>query len=152
VYTYAYDPHCTPIATAYAHQAPEAPITLDTTNTYADSSYAQTRMQVPLMMGYWATGRPIDQLLNQIFRSGSSYNESAWSNKEFDALLDRARADTNERTRLQKYQDAQRMIAHQGADLTPVFGHRLVGLSTEVVNYDEYGFEFDYLNLGLREG
>lgn len=103
------------------------------------------------MMGYWATGRPIDQLLNQIFRSGSSYNESAWSNEQFDDLLDSARADTNDESRLAKYQDAQRLIIDDGACLTPVFGDRLVGLSSDVVNYDEFGFEFDYLNIGLRE-
>ena len=151
LYTSAYDPNFTPIATAYAHQAAEAGITLDITNTSADSYYTQIWMQVPLMMGYWATGRPIGQLLNQIFRSGSSYNESAWSNEQFDDLLDSARADTNDESRLAKYQDAQRLIIDDGACLTPVFGDRLVGLSSDVVNYDEFGFEFDYLNIGLRE-
>lgn len=152
IFTSAYEPNFTAIATAYAHQVKQAGIDLTINNVAADSYYTQIWMSEPLMVSYWFTGRPIDQLLNQIFRSGSSYNESAWSDPQFDALLDEARADTNDRTRLQKYQDAQRMIAHQGADMTPVFGHRLVGLSTEVVNYDEYGFEFDYLNLGLREG
>lgn len=152
LYTSAYDPNFTPIATAVAHQVSDAGITLDITNTSADSYYTQIWMQVPLMMGYWATGRPIDQLLNQIFRSGSSYNESAWANEQFDDLLDSARADTNDDSRLTKYQDAQRLIVDDGACLTPVFGDRLVGLSNDVVNYDEFGFEFDYLNIGLQEG
>ena len=65
--------------------------------------------------------------------------------------MDSARADTHDESRLQKYQDAQRLIVEDSADLTPVFGDRLVGLSEDVVNYDEYGFEFDYLALGLRE-
>lgn len=151
LYTSAYDPNFTPIATAYAQQARAAGITLDITNTSADSYYTQIWMQVPLMMSYWFTGRPIDQLLNQIFRSGSSYNESAWSNEQFDGLLDSARADTNDDSRLSKYQDAQRLIVDDGSTLTPIFGDRLVGLSTEVVNYEEFGFEFDYLNIGLRE-
>ena len=151
LHTSAYDPNFTPIATAYAQQAKAAGVQLDISNTSADSYYTQIWMQVPLMITYWATGRPIDQLLNQIFRTGSSYNESAWSNEKFDQLLDSARADTNDDTRLAKYQDAQRMIIEDGATLTPLFGDRLVGLSTNVVNYDEYGFEFDYLNIGLRE-
>lgn len=152
IYTSAYEPNFTAIATAFASQVKEAGISLQITNAAADSYYTQIWMAEPLMVSYWFTGRPIDQLLNQIFRSGSSYNESAWSNEEFDQLLDDARADTNDDSRLQKYQDAQRLIIADSADLTPVFGDRLVGLSEDVVNYDEFGFEFDYLALGLKEG
>lgn len=152
IYTSAYEPNFTAIATAYADQVSQAGISLQITNAAADSYYTQVWMAEPLMVSYWFSGRPIDQLLNQIFRSGSSYNESAWSNEEFDQLLDAARADTNADSRRQKYQDAQRLIVEDSADMTPVFGDRLVGLSEEVVNYDEFGFEFDYLTLGLREG
>ncbi len=151
IYTSAYEPNLTPIATAYAGQVQQAGISLQITNVAADSYYTQVWMQRPLMVSYWFTGRPVDQLLNQIFRSGSSYNESAWSNKTFDRILDAARADTDPTTRRQKYQDAQRLIIEDGADMTPVFGDRLVGLSTNVLNYAEYGFEFDYLSLGLKE-
>lgn len=151
IYTSAYEPNFTAIATAYASQVREAGIDLRITNVAADSYYTQVWMSEPLMVSYWFTGRPVDQLLNQIFRTGSSYNESAWSNEQFDQLLDAARADTNDTTRRQKYQDAQQLIIDDGADMTPVFGDRLVGLSENVVNYDEYGFEMDYLSLGLKE-
>jgi peptide/nickel transport system substrate-binding protein len=107
-------------------------------------------MQKPLMVSYWFTGRPIDQLLNQIFRTGSSYNESAWSNPTFDALLDDARAEMDDARRATLYQDAQRLIVDDAADMTPMFGDRLVGIGRDVVNYREYGFEFDYLQIGLR--
>lgn len=152
IYTSAYEPNLTAIATAYADQVKQAGITLQIANAAADSYYSQIWMSKPLLVSYWFTGRPVDQLLNQIFRSGSSYNESAWSNPKFDQLLDAARADTNDDSRLQKYQDAQRLIQEDAADMTPVFGDRLVGLSEDVVNYDEYGFEFDYLAIGLKEG
>jgi len=151
IYTSAYEPNLTAIAVAYADQVKQAGIDLQITNVAADSYYTQVWMSRPLMVSYWFTGRPVDQLLNQIFRSGSSYNEAAWSNPRFDRLLDAARADTNETTRRQKYQDAQRLVIEEGADMTPVFGDRLVGLSEEVVNYDEHGFELDYLALGLKE-
>ncbi|RLV56295.1 ABC transporter substrate-binding protein [Aeromicrobium phragmitis] len=151
IYTSAYEPNFTAIAVAFADQVKQAGIDLRITNVAADSYYTQVWMSEPLMVSYWFTGQPVDQLLNQIFRTGSSYNESAWSNPQFDQLLDAARADTNDITRRQKYQDAQQLVIDDGADLTPVFGDRLVGLSEDVVNYDEYGFEFDYLALGLKE-
>ncbi|WOF24039.1 ABC transporter substrate-binding protein [Microbacterium betulae] len=150
IHTSAYEPNLTAIATAYADQVAQAGITLNIANASADSYYTEIWMNRPLMVSYWFTGRPMDQLLNQIFRSGSSYNESAWSNPRFDRLLDEARADTNEASRRQKYEDAQRLVIDDGAAMTPVFGDRLVGLSDEVVGYDEHGFEFDYLGLGLK--
>ena len=151
LHTSAYEPNFAAMAVAYADQVKQAGIDLRITNVAADSYYTQQWMQVPLMVSYWFTGRPVDQLLNQIFRTGSSYNESAWSNRRFDQLLDAARADTNETTRRQKYRDAQQIVIEDGAGMTPMFGDRLVGMTDAVVNYDEYGFEFDYLRLGLRE-
>lgn len=150
LYTSAYDANLTPIATAYANQAADAGINLQITNVSSDSYYTEAWMQVPLMVSYFSTGRPMDQLLNQIFRSGSGYNESLWANEQFDQLLDEARAETHDESRLQKYQDAQRMIVEEGPHMTPIFGDRLVGLSDRVINYTEFGFEFDYLNIGLE--
>ncbi|WP_084351027.1 ABC transporter substrate-binding protein [Millisia brevis] len=150
IYTSSYEPNFTPIAIAFADQVKAAGINLTITNAAADSYYTSVWMQQPLMVSYWFTGRPMDQLLNQVFRSGSGYNESAWSNPQFDALLDAARADTDPAGRELKYQEAQQLIVDDGADMTPVFGDRLVGMSQDVVNYDEYGFEMDYRRLGLR--
>src|SRR5690625_7752974 len=59
LYTSAYDPNFTPIATPYAHQAAEAGITLGIPNTSADSSDTQIWMQLPLTTGSWATHRPV---------------------------------------------------------------------------------------------
>ena len=150
IYTSSYESVFTPLAVAYRDQVADAGIDLTVRNASSDSYYTQIWMQKPLMVSYWFTGRPIDQLLNQIFRSGSSYNESAWSNGSFDQLLDEARAEMDDAKRKTLYQDAQRLVVADGADMTPMFGDRLVGLSRDVVNYSEFGFEFDYLRIGLR--
>jgi len=150
IHTSSYESVFTPMAVAYRDQVKQAGIDLVVKNASADSYYTQIWMQKPLMVSYWFTGRPIDQLLNQIFRTGSSYNESAWSNPTFDALLDDARAEMDDSRRATLYQDAQRLIVEDSADMTPMFGDRLVGIGRDVVNYREYGFEFDYLQIGLR--
>lgn len=144
------DPVFTPMAVSFANAVRDAGIEARIRNESADSYYTQVWMTKPAMVTYWYTGRPVDQLLNQIFRSGSSYNESAWANPQFDSVLDAARAEVNPDRRRQHYQDAQQLIVTEGATITPIFADRLVGLSRKVVNYHEYGFEFDYLNIGLR--
>ncbi|RII98025.1 ABC transporter substrate-binding protein [Clavibacter michiganensis] len=150
IHTSSYESVFTPMAVAYRDQVKAAGIDLTVTNASSDSYYTEIWMQKPLMVSYWFTGRPIDQLLNQIFRTGSSYNESAWSNPTFDALLDDARATMDDAKRLMLYQDAQRIVVEDSADMTPMFGDRLVGISRDVVNYREFGFEFDHLTIGFR--
>jgi len=150
IHTSSYESVFTPMAVAYRDQVKAAGIDLTVRSSSADSYYTEIWMQKPLMVSYWFTGRPIDQVLNQIFRTGSSYNESAWSNPTFDALLDDARATMDDAKRLMLYQDAQRLVVEDGADMTPMFGDRLVGISRDVVNYREYGFEFDHLTIGFR--
>jgi len=150
IHTSSYESVFTPMAVAYRDQVKAAGIDLTVRSSSADSYYTEIWMQKPLMVSYWFTGRPIDQVLNQIFRTGSSYNESAWSNPKFDALLDDARATMDDAKRLMLYQDAQRLVVEDGADMTPMFGDRLVGISRDVVNYREYGFEFDHLTIGFR--
>ncbi|WP_026118071.1 ABC transporter substrate-binding protein [Nocardiopsis salina] len=150
LYTSTYDPVFTPMALAFRDSVADAGIDVRVRNASADSYYTQIWMQRPLMATYWYTGRPADQLLNQVFRSGSSYNETAWSAPDFDDLLDAARSTADEDRRRRLYQDAQRLVAEEGGAMTPMFADRLVGLSREVLNYHESGFEFDYLNIGLR--
>ena len=150
LYTSSYDPVFTPMALAYRDSAAEAGIEVTVRNASADSYYTQIWMNRPLMATYWYTGRPADQLLNQVFRSGSPYNETAWSDEVFDGLLDDARRAADPDRRRTLYQDAQRRIVDEGGAMTPMFADRLVGISKEVLNYRETGFEFDYLDIGLR--
>lgn len=150
IHTSSYESVFTPMAVAYRDQVKAAGIDLTVKNSSSDSYYTEIWMKQPLMVSYWFTGRPIDQMLNQIFRTGSSYNESAWSNPTFDALLDDARATMDDDRRRMLYQDAQRIVVEDSADMTPMFGDRLVGISRDVLNYREFGFEFDHLAIGFR--
>jgi len=63
--------------------------------------------------------RPADQILNEAYRSGSSWNESYFSNPEFDALLDKARASLDFAAARQAMVDAQVMLFEQGGTLIP---------------------------------
>ncbi|MER5926467.1 ABC transporter substrate-binding protein [Streptomyces mirabilis] len=150
LYTSSYDPIFTPMALAYQDSARRAGIRIKVKTAAADSYYTQIWMKKPLMATYWYTGRPVDQLFTQVFRGGSSYNETAWSDKDFDALLDRARRETDDNRRRELYGEAQTFVVEKGGAMTPMFADRLVGLSRKVRGYAEHGFEFDYLGIGLK--
>ncbi|MFJ7998259.1 ABC transporter substrate-binding protein [Streptomyces sp. NPDC096310] len=150
LYTSSYDPIFTPMALAYQESARRAGIRIRVKTASADSYYTQIWMKKPLMATYWFTGRPVDQLLNQVFRGGSGYNETAWSDPAFDALLDRARRETDDTRRRELYGQAQTFVIEKGGAMTPMFADRLVGISRSVRGYAEHGFEFDYLGIGLK--
>ncbi|WP_371596414.1 ABC transporter substrate-binding protein [Streptomyces sp. NBC_00564] len=150
LYTSSYDPIFTPMALAYQDSAKRAGIRIKVKTAAADSYYTQIWMKKPLMATYWYTGRPVDQLFTQVFRSGSSYNETAWSDKDFDALLDRARREMDDAKRRELYGEAQTFVVEKGGAMTPMFADRLVGISRKVRGYAEHGFEFDYLGIGLK--
>ena len=101
-------------------------------------------------VSYWYTGRPVDQLLNQIYRMGSGYDESLWSNSQFNGLLDSARRTVDPAKRKTLYQDAQKLMIEDDGTIIPFFADRTTGLSKQVLNYSEYGFEFDYLHIGFK--
>jgi peptide/nickel transport system substrate-binding protein len=150
LYTSSYQSGFTPLALAFSDSVAKAGIKATVTNAAADSYYSQVWMKDPLCVSYWYTGRPIDQLLGQFFLSGSGYNETAWSNTQFDGLIASARKETDAAKRKTLYQDAQKLAIDESGLIVPYFSDRLTGMSKNVVNYAEHGFEFDYVNIGLK--
>jgi peptide/nickel transport system substrate-binding protein len=151
LYTSSYDPVLTPMSLAYQNSVKSAGLNISVKTASADSYYTDIWIKKPFCASYWYTGRPIDQLLNQIFRGGSSYDESLWSDAGFASVLDAARKEADPTKRKQHYQDAQKILVDSSGTVIPFFADRTTGMSKKVVNYQEYGFEFDYLNIGFRK-
>lgn len=149
LYTSSYDPVLTPMSQAYESSVKKAGLQINIQTASADSYYTDIWIKKPFCASYWYTGRPIDQLLNQIFRKNSSYDESLWSDSSFNSTLDAARRTADPAKRKQHYQDAQKILVDNSGTIIPFFADRLTGLSKKVVNYSEYGFEFDYVNIGF---
>ena len=149
LYTSSYEPVMSILAQAYQSSAKGSGLDISIQTAAADSYYTDVWIKKPFCVSYWYTGRPIDQLLNQIFRTGSSYNESLWSDTSFDKILDSARKEADAAKRKQYYQDAQKLLVDSSASIVPFFADRIIGLSKKVVNYKEFGFEFDYVNIGF---
>ena len=150
LFTSTYDPVLTPMSLGYQSSVQKAGLSIQVQTAAADSYYTDVWRKKPFCASYWYTGRPIDQLLNQIFRTGSSYNETGWSDPAFDSALDAARKEPDVAKRKQHYQDAQKILIDNSGSIVPFFADRITGLSKQVVNYKEHGFEFDYLHIGFR--
>lgn len=72
---------------------------------------------------FFATGwsqRPADQILNEAFRSGVAWNESAYTSASFDAGLDAARAELDFDARKALYGELQKTLWETGGSFIPV--------------------------------
>jgi peptide/nickel transport system substrate-binding protein len=149
LHTSSQEPVMTPLAIAYRDSVKKAGIRVQLSSDPADSYFSKVWIQVPFCVSWWFTGRPVDQLLNEIFRSTAAYNETKWRSARFDRRLDQARLQLNYAKRRAIYQQAQKLLLAESGEIIPFFADRLTGLSKKVQNYKEVGFDFDYLHLAL---
>lgn len=107
-----------PMAEVYQQQVAEAGIRVEIKQVPSDTYYTHTWMVVPLCGTLWGQ-KPAEQFLNELYRSGSAWNESHWANPGYDKLLDNARRELEFERRRKLYQDAQRILFEEGGVFIP---------------------------------
>src|SRR6056297_1336673 len=129
------DPSWPVIGVAYQEQAAEAGIRVNVVNAAADGYWSTVWMKKPAFTTSWGE-RPADQALNEAFHSSAKWNESHYSNPEFDRLLEAARAELNFTKRRALYIRAQDYLAKTSGTLIPFHVTQLVVLSNRVTHFD----------------
>ena len=123
------------IGVAFQEQAARAGIRVSLVNAAADGYWSNVWMKKPAFATAWGE-RPADQVLNEAFHSDSKWNESHYSNPEFDRLLEAARAELDFDRRRQLYLKAQDYLAMTSGTLIPFHVTQLVVLSNRVTHFD----------------
>ncbi len=129
------DPSWPVIGVTYQEQAAEAGIRVNVVNAAADGYWSTVWMKKPAFTTSWGE-RPADQALNEAFHSSAKWNESHYSNPEFDRLLEAARAELNFTKRRALYIKAQDYLAKTSGTLIPFHVTQLVVLSNRVTHFD----------------
>lgn len=112
------DQHWVNIAEVYQQQAAAAGINVSINMTPSDGYWNDVWMVHPAFLTWWSY-RTADQILNEAYRTGASWNESHYGNAHFDALLDHARKAPTYQERAALYGDAQKMLWEEGATMIP---------------------------------
>lgn len=118
VFTSNLENEMVPIAEVYQQQVAPAGIRVNVVMTPADGYWSDVWMVESASVTSWGE-RPADQILNEAYRSDSSWNETYYNNPEFDALLDRARSELDPDLRAELYVDAQRLLFEDGGSFIP---------------------------------
>jgi peptide/nickel transport system substrate-binding protein len=113
-----------PLAVTYKEQAAKAGIRVEIVQDPSDSYWNDVWMKVDFCTSFWGE-RQADQVLNEVFRAGATWNESFWSNPEFDQALDDARKELDFEQRKASYQKAQEILADDGGAIIPIFYNNL---------------------------
>ncbi|WP_216824926.1 ABC transporter substrate-binding protein [Roseovarius sp. EL26] len=130
------DQHWVNIAEVYQQQAAEAGINVSINMTPSDGYWSDVWMKDPAFLSWWSA-RPADQILNEAFRGGASWNESRYSNADFDANLDAARSAPTFEERAKLYGEAQELLWKEGATMIPFHLNITRVLGNGVSGFDE---------------
>lgn len=136
LYTSSARPIMVPLAEAYQAQAAKAGVKVNVRIVPADGYWTSTWMKRPFAVGNWDP-RPADQVLNEVFRSGAKWNESAWNRPDFDALLDEARSSGALEKRKELYGKAQAILSREGGEFVPFFQNEIRVYSSSLQHVDD---------------
>ena len=118
VHTADLEPGMVRFVEVYQQQAAKAGIRVKLTLTPSDGYWDDVWMKMPACMTSWGE-RPADQILNEAYRTGSSWNESYFASADYDKLLDKARSSLDMEEARTSYVEAQRILFEQGGTFIP---------------------------------
>jgi peptide/nickel transport system substrate-binding protein len=137
------------LAVVYKEMAAEAGIDVQITQSPADGYWNDVWMKVPFCTSSWGE-RPADQVLNEVFRAGASWNESFWEDEAYGETLDAARRELDLEKRRALYQDAQRMLMNGSGNIIPFFNTDLRAMSGRVRNFPETQRDWNYYTVAVE--
>lgn len=131
-------PEAVTLSEVYQSKSNAAGITLNVIRRPPDGYWSDTWMKKPFAVSSWLN-RPIDQTFSLIYGTGSSWNESYWSNARFDALLAEGKATLDFDKRKEIYGELQAILRDEGPSVIPVFADFLDAKSTRIKGFEPSG-------------
>lgn len=123
------------MAEVFQQQVAAAGIRVKIVQVPTDGYFNEVWMKKPVSMTRW-NQRPADAALNEIYRSGATWNESFYKDAKFDAMLDDARKELNFEKRRTKYQQAQEHLYENSGTLVGFSAILTVATTARVKNLD----------------
>jgi peptide/nickel transport system substrate-binding protein len=141
LFTSDLEPGMVRFAEVYQAQVAPAGIRVNLTIAPGDGYWDDVWMVEPASVTSWSE-RPADQILNEAFRTGASWNETYWSNPEFDALLDQARSTLDADEARNLYVKAQEALFADGGAFIPYQEDGRRVLSARVSGFPSLGEDY----------
>ncbi len=124
------------IAEAFQQQVAAAGIRVKIVSVPTDGYWNQVWMKKEGVMTRW-NDRPADAILNEVYRTGTQWNESGLADPAFDAILDSARRELDDAKRKAHYEAAQNYLWENGGTLVAYHVVDNVAVTSRVKNLDQ---------------
>ncbi|MFE0016415.1 ABC transporter substrate-binding protein [Mesorhizobium sp. NPDC059054] len=131
-------PEAVSLSEVYQSKAGAAGIDLKVIKRPADGYWSDTWMKKPFTVSSWLN-RPVDQTFSLIYGTGSAWNESYWSNAQFDKLLAEGKATLDFDKRKEIYGELQAILNDEGPSIIPIFADFLDARSVKVQGFEPSG-------------
>jgi peptide/nickel transport system substrate-binding protein len=115
----------------YKQQVAPAGIKVNLVKAPGDGYWTDVWMKEPAVTSSWGQ-RPADQILNEAYRGGATWNETYWNRPDFDQKLDQARQELDLEKRTALFHDLQRILYEEGGSFIPFHLQQVVVTSARV--------------------
>lgn len=123
------------LAEAFQQQVAAAGIRVNIVQVPSDGYWSQIWLRRDAVMTRW-NQRPADAILNEVYRTGSPWNESRQASPQFDAILDAARRELDATRRAALYRDAQQHLAENTGTFVAFHANVFMGTTARVRDLD----------------
>ncbi|OFV84108.1 MAG: hypothetical protein A2W26_09505, partial [Acidobacteria bacterium RBG_16_64_8] len=123
------------IATVWKEQMKAIGVTVDIQTLPPDVYYGDgdtSWLAVDFGITEWGARATPNIYFNSAYVTAAPYNESHWSDSEFDALVGRINTELNRTVRAQFYKEAQAIMIERGPVIVPFFSTAAAGISAAV--------------------
>ena len=110
-------------AILFRETAADAGIDLAVERVPDDGYWSSTWMQKPFCAGLWYGRLVADEQLTVTYSANGAWNDTYWSHKRFNTLLNEARATLDDSLRREMYREMQRIIRDEGGQIIPLFAN-----------------------------
>ena len=125
------------MATLYAEQGRPAGLNITPKREPADNFWANVWLVQPFPIVQWGARPTPDAIFSLVYQSGVAWNESHWSNEQFDQLLLDAKAELDEGRRTEMYTEMSTLLNQDGGAIIPLFVNRIGGRRDNVMHAEE---------------
>ena len=121
-------------AVLYREHAAKAGIEINVVREPNDGYWSNVWMKKPWSACYWAGYATENEMFTTGYSAGAAWNDTFWTDEEFEKLRLAARAELDEDERRAKYTQMQRIVRDRGGVVVPMFANAVMARSDKLAH------------------
>ena len=120
----------------YSEHAKAAGIDLQAVREPNDGYWSDVWLKKPFVTVTWGARPTPDNMFTLAYKKGADWNESHWENERFNELLVQAKAELNDETRAQMYNEMCQLSHDDGGTIIPLFRNYVYARNKKIARGD----------------